>query len=295
MVRCVKSFAMGIAAVLFAALIGGGCDTVDLAGLVVPTSDVVDERFEQSMALTKGVSVAEISTSSSYTFYVCSDPHIEGVDMPNLVLFADSLRNNPEAPFGVMLGDCIEKRGAMADYAATIAHRPESQLYQQPIFSLLGNHDTFFDGWDSFRDILGPSVYTFVAGDGTFADLFIALDSANGALGRKQYEWLEELLAEKRDEYRHCVVLTHTNIFYSDRSQNTSGNTPLDESMAMWELFSEYNVSLVLQGHDHFREDLTLGGVRYVVVPSILEGFKAAEWLRVTLSDQGVRLAWQPL
>lgn len=286
--------AKGVWTVVFA-LFAGGCDTVDFVGIVGPNGDVVNERFEQSFALTKGKHMAEFNTKASYTFYASTDPHIMAIDMPNLVLFADSLRSNGEAIFGVVLGDCIEKRGAMADYAATIAHRPATQPFQQPIFSLMGNHDTFFGGWNSFRDILGPSVYTFVAGDGTFADLFIVLDSANGALGRKQYDWLKGVLAEQRIDYRHCIVFTHTNLFYADTSQNTSGNAPFEESVDMWQLFSEYDVLLVLQGHDHYREDLVFGGVRYVVLPSICEGVDEAAWLRVTLSAEGARLDWQPL
>lgn len=56
----------------------------------------------------------------------------------------------------------------------------------KPIFSIIGNHDLFFSGWDDFRELLGPSVYWFEVDYGSGRDLFIALDSASGTLGGKQ-------------------------------------------------------------------------------------------------------------
>lgn len=84
---------------------------------------------------------------------------------------------------------------------------------------------------------------------------------ASGTLGGKQMRWLKDFLAANRKNYRHCTVLTHTNLFYTDNSQTSSGNMAMEETHTLVELFSRYNVTLCLQGHDHFREDLTLGGV----------------------------------
>lgn len=84
---------------------------------------------------------------------------------------------------------------------------------------------------------------------------------ASGTLGGEQMRWLKDFLAANRKNYRHCTVLTHTYLFYTDNSQTSSGNMAMEETHTLVELFSRYNVTLCLQGHDHFREDLTLGGV----------------------------------
>ena len=49
----------------------------------------------------------------------------------------------------------------------------------------------------------------------------------------------------------------------SDNSQTTSGNMPIEEVYSLLDLLGRHKVSLALQGHDHYREDLTYGNVRY--------------------------------
>ena len=123
-------------------------------------------------------------------------------------------------------------------------------------------------------------------------DLFLVLDSATGTLGTKQTKWLKELLATNRTKYRHCIISKHTNLFNTDNTQSTSGNMPFEESFALMELFARHNVTLVLQGHDHYREDLTNNGVRYTVVGTIKDEATEPEYLKVAVSPTGVAYEW---
>lgn len=283
MVRRYKLFA-AVAVVLFA-----GCERVDFKGFVMPTGDVVNERFEQSVAMHGGESVARLSSAeSSYSVYVCTDPHIAD-SYGHLPEFAGALRGDESAPMGLMLGDCIDVRGAMPIYVEAIANDDA----EQPIFSLLGNHDIYFSGWDAFKALVGPSVYWFELAHPAGKDLYVVLDSASGTLGGKQTEWLGALLAERRGDYRHCVISMHTNLFNTDGSQFATGNLGLEESMALWELFDKHDVTLCLQGHDHYREDLMLGGVRYVIVGALSQKMARPEYLRLIVTDQGVELDWR--
>ena len=268
-----------------------GCNSVDMVGLVAPTGDVVNTRFEKSMSLSGGHSVACIEASESYQFYVCTDSHV-GQTTTNLQTFATQMRGDSSAAFGVMLGDCTDQRGVMPLYAEAIASSSEADA---PIFSLIGNHDLFFSGWDDYYKLLGPSVYWFEVSYGSGKDLFITLDSASGTLGRKQMEWLKGLLATRRSDYRHCVVFTHTNIFYTDNSQTGSGNMAMEETCVLTDLLARHNVTLCLQGHDHSREDLTFGGVRYTIVGTIRDEVDNPEYLIIRLSDSGVEYSWQYL
>lgn len=285
----VRGIALFTAAALFI-----GCNSVDMKGLIVPTSDVVDSRFEQSMTMNQNKALASLETEESYTFYVCTDPHIGDTNI-NLREFSTLLRNDATADFGIVLGDCTDKRNAFQNYVDAISLVEGEQHTNKPIFSLIGNHDLFFRGWDEYAKLLGPSVYWFEVECGASRDLFITLDSASGTLGKKQMKWLKEFLATERAKYRHCVVLTHTNLFYTDNTQQGSGNMALEETALLADLFSRNKVTLCLQGHDHFREDLMLDGVRYTIVGSIRDEAEAPEYLVITMSNSGAEYRWEYL
>ncbi len=273
------------------ALLFAGCNRVDFKGFVVPTGEMVNGRFEQSFALHRGEPVASLAVAGEeYLFYVCTDPHIS-TTTDNLRAFVGDLRNDPSALFGVNLGDCIDSLGSMPLYTEAINHL--SEVRPTPIFSVLGNHDLYFEQWNDFRDLVGPSVYWWEVAHSAGKDIFLALDTASGTLGQRQTEWLSGFLAQHRKEYRHCVVVTHTNIFYTDNSQVTSGNLPLEETMALLDLFDRHDVLLCLQGHDHHREDLTFRGVRYTVVGTLRDEFPEPEYLRVRISADNIEYDWQ--
>ena len=279
---------------LICTIILTSCDTVDFKGLFVPTGDSVDSRFEQSISLNNNQAVATIEAEDSYLFYVCTDPHIDD-SYRNLRNFSTLLRNDSTALFGIVLGDCIERRNAMPNYVEAIEYIQDIQTYNTLIFSLIGNHDLYFNGWEDYYRLLGASVYWFEVKFSTGSDLFISLDSANGTLGKRQLNWLREFLAAERNKYRHCIIFTHNNLFYTDNSQTGSGNMPLEETAVLTDLFSRYNVTACFQGHDHYREDLMFSGVRYTVIGTIRDDSASPEFLMVRMSNNGTDYQWVKL
>lgn len=275
-----------------ALLLLSGCNRVELKGFIMPTGEVVNSRFEQSVAIHKSTPIATIEAEEEYLFYVCTDPHISDTT-DNLRSFVADLRGDTSALFGVVLGDCIDSLGSMPTYIEAINHLVNTN--PTPIFSVLGNHDLYFSQWNDFRDLVGPSVYWFEVVFGSGKDIFISLDTASGTLGNRQMEWLGEFLAKQRSSYRHCIIITHTNIFYNDNSQVTSGNLPLDETMALLDLFDRHDVLLCLQGHDHHRDDLVFRGVRYTIVGTIRDEFPDPEYLCVRISAENIEYEWRNL
>lgn len=269
-----------------------GCDVYDIKGMFVPTSDLVGVRFEQSVAKTGNKSVATIEASEEYMFYVCTDPHVDGSHR-NMTTFNDALRTDAGASFGIVLGDVIDRIGMRPLYAESVEYSAEKHTHNHPIFNVLGNHDLFFDGWAEHLELFGPSVYWWEVKFDGGSDLFIVLDSATGTLGAKQTKWLREFLATNRAKYRHCIISKHTNLFNTDNTQSTSGNMPFEESFELLKLFGKYDVTLVLQGHDHYREDLTYGGVRYTVVGTIKDASLDPEYLKVRVTPSGVEYEWE--
>ena len=274
---------------LSVAFIVSGCTHLDVKGLLVPTSDGVQTRFEQSSKMNECLRAAVIEAEDDYVFYVATDPHIDQTST-NLRIFNDASRNDNEALFSVILGDCTDIRDNLPAYLDALAYSPEKHSNDLRMFHVLGNHDIFYDGWKSFKELVGPSVYWYEVVFPLGKDLYICLDTANGTLGRKQTEWFMTFLEKNRSAYRHCIILTHTNLFYTDNSQVSSGNMPIEETYAIMDLLGRNRVSLVLQGHDHFREVLEYDHVRYVVIGAISDKCDSPEYLRIEASSEGLTL-----
>jgi hypothetical protein len=271
-----------------------GCEKYNFISMVIPPSDLVNSRFEQSMRITQGKAVTQIEAADDYMFYVCTDTHIDKTSV-NLEAFNSILRNDDNATFGVMLGDAIDRRDNLPRYLEAIDYNPNIHKFDYTIFNVIGNHDVYFNGWEDYKSLIGPSVYWFKVKTPSYSDLYITLDSATGTLGRKQFDWLKSFLAENRNQYRHCIVFTHVNILYSDLSQWVTSNLPIDETFALLELFSKYNIELVLQGHDHYRDDQIFNGVRYTVVGTIEDSVDNPEYITVFVNNENIDLDWHSL
>ena len=274
----------------FAAIIG--CKQIDIQGADKKANDRVQARFEYSKEVSENLYAGSIMTSDSYVFYTAADPHINKT-IKNLSLFNDAFRNDKKASFGVVLGDCTDVRDNLPKYLDALAYSPDRHLYNYSVYHVLGNHDTYTNGWWSYKEYIGASVYWFETVFPQGKDLYITLDTATGSLGSKQTKWFKEFLSKNRSNYRHCTILTHTNFFYTDNSQTGSGNMPIEETFALIDFLGKHNVSLVLQGHDHYREDLTFDNVRYVILGTIRDESKAPEYLIVEASPSGIKLDWQ--
>lgn len=268
-----------------------GCSHLDIKGLIMPTGDGVDSRFGQSSKMNEDFKAAVINTAENYAFYVATDPHVDQTH-GNLTVFNDTFRNDTDASFGVILGDCIDITDNLPKYLEALAYDKARHICEHPVFHVLGNHDAYFNGWEDYKELIGPSVYWFEAVFPGGKDLYIVLDTATGTLGAKQTRWLKGFIEKNRAGYRHCAILTHTNFFYTDNSQTSSGNMPIEESFALIDFLGRQKVSLVLQGHDHYREELTYKGVNYTVVGAIADRAEAPEYLKVKVSPSGMHLDW---
>ena len=152
----------------------------------------------------------------------------------------------------------------------------ETQAKNDPCFTVLGNHDVYFDCATYYKQYFHTSTYTVtVKTVGGFQDLYILLDSGNGTFGQRQTKWLEEQL-EHRSDYRHCFVISHNWLFRTSYNYTTTpaANLPQEEQYAFMDLMSRSNVDMVLMGHFHMREQRQFGGVQYVMTDNLNDGGK---------------------
>jgi predicted phosphodiesterase len=262
------------------------CNEFDFKGFLFPTSDDVEKRFAQSVEWNKSQPAIVISMSADdYNFYDCSDIHVSKTTV-NLERFVNISQNDRRTAFVIFNGDLIGERGAFAKFISVVDTVKSNPLR---FFATIGNHDLFFEQWNDYKAYFRTSTYTFVVKTPNCEDLYIALDSGSGTLGKSQLKWFKEQF-QTRKNYRHCIIFTHTNFFMTDNSQITSGNLALEETYELMDLFSRNSIDLVVTGHDHFYGIDIFDNVTYLTASVMKDGAENAGYLIVSVSK---KISWE--
>ena len=253
------------------------CDRYDPTGFFASPSAGVEKRFAESEAMAEPDDIY-LTGTEDYTVLYCGDVHY-GESADNLRTLLRSATDTDTRPLLIVInGDLTDRDGGLREVRRIIDGEtiPGAQPY---IFTSIGNHDLYFNQWETYRELFGRSSYSFAVRMGTVADLFICLDTGNAQLGRRQKEWLERLLREERDRYRHCTIFTHTNLWLTNYSQFPTGSMPTQETVYLAGLAAEHGVELFVQSHDHHRDERCMDGVRYVTLDAIEDGAANASYL----------------
>ncbi|MCR4658714.1 MAG: metallophosphoesterase [Bacteroidales bacterium] len=250
----------------------------------MPASKNVELRVNESLKINDTAGVTDIAVGSDdYCFYACGDIHNE-YQPKRFIEYMRRLRNDSTAAFGLLLGDIANRKGAIVTAREASMFDSATHLYNTPLLALAGNHDLFFGQWDDFKNCFGSSTYYFTVTTPNFKDLYIMLDSGGGCHGSTQLEWLEKVLANRK-QYRHCVVCTHVNLFRTDLSQTISGNLPIEETYRLINLMTIYDVDLVLQGHDHHRKLVRYGDVAYQVLDCLKDSAPYVSYMTASVES----------
>ena len=135
------------------------------------------------------------------------------------------------------------------------------------IAPVMGNHDVTYNNGQSFIDVFvnppnatNPAerelYYSFDYGNAHFVMLNHYFEMST--VGSAQYNWLQNDLASSTQFWKFVVF--HEPAYFSDPNQLPSGNTKIVQNLVP--LFEQYNVDMVLSGHQHLYERLypLLGG-----------------------------------
>ena len=286
-------------------ILSTGCNRLDIAGMVVNRSDT-EERVADWLDYNaqNGEPVIE-NAPDEYHIYSCSDSHYSERDnivpqgeKDRLYKYITAERNDPMAVFAIHAGDMVNESGETGFIMteAALQYNAETQAEDDPCFLVIGNHDVYYDCAKFFKQHFHTSTYTVtVKTVSGFKDLYIFLDSGNGTHGKRQLEWLEEKLSH-REDYRHCMVISHNWLFRTSYNYTTTpaANLPQDEQYAFMDLMSNNNVEMVIMGHFHMREQRQFGGVQYLMTDNLNDGKVTPSYLVLTVGEK-VRYEYEEL
>lgn len=253
----------------------------DPKGLV--SSSDVDKRFEDSSAMVEQEDVLLEPDEAEFSFIVVADTHVYHGDASGLAGLREQLNQDKTKgendKFLLTCGD-VSQCGKAEDFQA-FKDALEDEVFR--VYTAIGNHDLYFDGWHNYRDILGKSCYTFKAGE----VLFVSFDSANGTLGWKQKNWLEGVLKNKTESL--VVVFTHFE-FFSPNTTTIQQYTDIEEVYYLIHLFKETGVDYVFMGHSHDYYDKEINGTHYVNVAGFVDN---REYLRVKVNRSNGQIGYE--
>lgn len=155
-----------------------------------------------------------------------------------------------------------------------------------PVYNTIGNHEVFglyvenkvdttheFYGKKMYEDRIGPRYYSFDYKGWKFMILdgigFTEERKYIGEIDQEQIEWITSEL-KKIDTNTPIALSVHipfitagTQIQYGSLQANTPGAV-ITNSKEVLELFQDYNLKLVMQGHLHLLEDIFINGIHFI-------------------------------
>lgn len=276
------------------ALLCTSCNRLDVAGMFFSSGSHTEDRVQGWLDWNAEHEPVVISgVPDEYKVYVCADLHLND-STDRIEKFVMDEYNDPAAIFSIILGDIANENGErpyiLLDSVLQLP-RPYNHVpgpAEDTCFTILGNHDIYFDCEPFYKQHYHTSTYTVTVQTTSGAkDLFIFLDSGNATHGRKQLEWLKEVLSHRSD-YRHVVVNTHTCLFRNSYNYSTTpaANLPEDEYYELVSLMDKNSVDLFLMGHFHHKEQHQIGSVQYVMTDNLNTEEDAPSYLIVTCGDE---------
>ncbi len=231
-----------------------------------------------------------------FDFVFIADIHL-GRSGPSVAKFKASLaeinRLDPQPSFILSQGDISLQSGTGPQYVESM------KTAQMPVRNGPGNHEMMLkhdNPRDDFEQLFGPTYYSFDWGPAHI----VVLDgnkplpgsegwkAVHGAVEGSELEWLKADLAAQ-PKGKPIIVGVHIPVVstYPERRQHSSDMAPswrLTNNAALTDLFAKHNVRLVLQGHMHENERISVGGVEYVESISICGSW----WRAGTKLERGV-------
>ena len=201
----------------------------------------------------KGISRIKISDPENFSFAVFGD------NKGNSSVFEPLLRDidrRMDIAFAIGVGDLVGS-GKIGQYRYLLN---QIQKYLTiPFVAVPGNHDfNKINGFSNYRQVFGPTYYTFQIGQA----YFIVLDSTKeSSFDKAELRWLDDEL-QKAQTSKVLFVFMHIPPF---NPRGGSGFLPEKDRKDLSDLLRRYNVSHLFASHVHGYFSGVWEGVPYTV------------------------------
>ncbi len=243
----------------------------------------VEERAVAAVTL-DGDNLPQVGNAGKYSFVVLTDSHFGSGKVKRredafLKKFEELLKSEDPSlrpRFIVNLGDTLDGgHSKEADLFNAVAARwietakKALGVGDYKVYSILGNHDLYNDGWDVWKNKIYPytSCYKFTldAGGSNPFDFFF-LDTGNGTLGGPQLEDLERSL---QASLQPKIIFMHYPVYAGGLFYFAIDD--VEERARLISDFAKNNVKYIFEGHYHPNTDFDFGPFKEADVGSYLE------------------------
>ena len=183
-------------------------------------------------------------TEPQYDVLVLTDIHFESfVKDFDQKGFFQYLDKNPNFKFCLILGDVVNL-GTESEYQQykKFTDRIQNE-YNIPVFTSIGNHDLYHNGWEFWKKYVYPYVTLYRFKTENFS--WYCIDTGTGNIGKTQYELLSDYML--KDDNKK-VVFTHYPIFNDKFIFEMQDSTEVN---LLFSLFAKSKTKLILNGHVH--------------------------------------------
>ena len=234
--------------------------------------------------------ITDACEEEAFSFAFLTDIHVEpernGIEgFRAAIAEVNALKPDFVITGGDLVFDALGVSYERADSLYNI-YTEESKAFNMSVYNTMGNHEVFGiyekSGVDPshpdyrygmFRSRIGENYYSFDHGDWHFMILNSVQETENrhyyGKIDEEQMEWIKKDLADV-DSKTPIVISTHipfitvyTQILYNDYAPNYHGLV-VENAREVLDLFTGYNLKIVLQGHLHYLEDIDVYGTHFI-------------------------------
>lgn len=238
----------------------------------------VEQRAKESSTLTVPPPVL---VGDTFKFAVFGDVHIgkkAGCYLEQFQRDVDSLG----IEFYCVLGD-ITEHGAEAEYDS--AQRVLNSIGR--FYLTIGNHDLYHaSGWEDFKRYFGPATYAVRAGTRLKLVFF---DTAEGEVGKTQFNWLEEVLA---DSTGVKLVFTHFPL-YDGATPGIFRLASSAERAKLQSLLMKHRVYAYCSGHIHGWRSTIINGVNHFIVGTMSSSLDFGEPGYLLFEVRGEKISYR--